>query len=148
MEEEKRRAASEETDKLKNAWATYQRLMDKVFKEKNGRNMEVYVDDMIVKSCEVENNVKDLEEVFARVRKYDIRLNPKKCVFGVRGGKFLGFVLTSKGIKANIDKCEEVLKMISLTNLTEVQRLVGRLARFLLVLAKKTKPIINLLRKA
>jgi len=54
---------------LKNARATYQRLMDKVFKEKIGRNMEVYVDDMIVKSYEVEEHVKDLEEVFARVRK-------------------------------------------------------------------------------
>jgi len=73
---------------LKNVGATYQRLMDKVFREQIGKNMEVYVDDMIVKSCEVQRHVKDLEEVFARIRKYNIHLNPDKCVFGVRGGKF------------------------------------------------------------
>ena len=73
---------------LKNAGATYPRLMDKVFKEQTGKNMEVYVDDMIVKSCEVQRHVEDLEEVFARIRKYNIRLNPEKCVFSVRGESF------------------------------------------------------------
>ena len=114
--------------RLKNAWATYQRLMNKVFKEQIERNMEVYVDDMIVKSCEVNEHAKDLEEVFAKVRKYDIRLNPEKCVFGVRGGNFLGFMLTNRGIEANLDKCEAILKkMRSSTNLKEVHRLIGRL---------------------
>ena len=73
---------------LKIVGATYQRLMHKVFREQIGKNMEVYVDDMIVKSCEVQQHVKDLEEVFARIRKYNIRLNPEKCVFNVRGGNF------------------------------------------------------------
>jgi len=73
---------------LQNVGATYQRLMDKVFKEQIGKNMEVYVDDMIVKSYEVQRHVKDLEEIFARIRKYNIRLNPEKCVFGVRGESF------------------------------------------------------------
>ena len=81
---------------LKNAGATYQRLMDKVFKKQIGKNMEVYVDDMIVKSREVEKHLEDLEEVFALIRKYNIRLNPEKCVFGVRGGKILGFMLTNR----------------------------------------------------
>jgi len=80
----------------------------------------VYVADMIVKSFEVESHVKDLEEVFARVRKYDIRLNPEKFVFGVRGGKFLGFMLTNRGIEANPDKCETILIMRSPTNLKQV----------------------------
>jgi len=77
-------------------------------------------------------------------------LNPEKCVFGVRGGKFLGFMLTSKGIKANPDKCEAIMKMRSPTNLKEVQRLVGKLnalARFLPILAEKIKPIVKLLKK-
>jgi len=112
---------------LKNAGATYQRLMDKVFKEQIGKNMEVYVDDMIVKSGEVHKHLEDLEEVFARIRKYNIRLNIEKCVFGVRGGNFLGFMLTNKGIEANPDKCEAIMKMRSLINLKEVQRLVGKL---------------------
>ena len=77
----------------------------------------MYVDDMIVNSCEVKIHVKDLKEVFARVRKYDIRLNPEKCVFGVRGGKFLGFTLTNRGIEANPNKCEAILKMRSPNNL-------------------------------
>jgi len=61
---------------LKNVGATYQRLMDKVFKEQIGKNMEVYVDDMVVKSGELQKHLEDLEEVFARIRKYNIRLNP------------------------------------------------------------------------
>ena len=102
---------------LKNARATYQRLMDKVFREQIGKNMDVYVDDMIVKSCEVQQHVEDLEEVFARIRKYNIRLNPEKCVYGVRRGKFLGFMLTNRGIEANPDKCEAIMKMRSPANL-------------------------------
>jgi len=135
---------------MKNAGATYQRLMDKVFKEQIGRNMEVYDDDMIVKSCMVEEHVKDIEEVFARIRKYNIRLNPEKCVFGVRGGKFVGFMLTNRCIEANPNKCETITKMRSPTNLKEVQRLIGRLnalARFLSILAKRTKPVVKLLKK-
>ena len=102
---------------LKNAGATHQRLMNKVFKEQIGRNMEVYVDDMIVKSCVVDEHLKDLEEVFVKIRKYNLRLNPEKCVFGVRGGKLLGFMLTNRGIEANLDKCEAILNMRSPTNL-------------------------------
>jgi len=78
-------------------------------------------------------------------------LNLEKCVFGVRGGKFLGFMLTNKGIEANPDKCEAILNMRSPTNLKEVQRLIGRLnalARFFPILVEGSKPIIKLLRKA
>jgi len=69
----------------------------------------------------------------------------------VRGGKFLGFMLTNRGIEANSDKCEAIMKMRSPTNLKEVQRLVGKLnalARILLILAERTKPIVKLLKKA
>ena len=68
-------------------------------------------------------------------------MNPEKCVFGVRGGKFLGFMLTNRGIEANPDKCEAIMKMRSPANLKEVQRLVGKLnslARFLLILTERT----------
>jgi len=72
----------------------------------------------------VDEHVKDLEEVFAKIRKYDLRLNPGKCVFGMRGGKILGFMLTNRGIEANPDKFEAILNMRSPTNLKVVQRLV------------------------
>nr|KYP58025.1 Transposon Ty3-I Gag-Pol polyprotein [Cajanus cajan] len=86
---------------LKNAGATYQRLMDMVFHQQIGRNMEVYVDDMVVKTISVEAHAADLAEVFSQIRKHNMRLNPEKCVFGVQGGKFLGFMITNKGIEAN-----------------------------------------------
>ncbi|KAL0440483.1 UNVERIFIED_CONTAM: hypothetical protein Slati_2531300 [Sesamum latifolium] len=66
---------------LKNAGATYQRLVDKIFRPRLGRNMEVYVDDMLVKSKEARNHVEDLEETFAVLRKYRLKLNPRKCAF-------------------------------------------------------------------
>nr|KYP46154.1 Uncharacterized protein K02A2.6 [Cajanus cajan] len=80
---------------LKNVGATYQRLMDKVFSEQIGRNLEVYVDDMVIKTKSIEEHVKDLEEIFKQIKKHNMRLNPEKCVFGVHGGKFLGFMITS-----------------------------------------------------
>ena len=89
---------------IKNAGATYQRLMDRIFKEQIGHNIEVYVDNMIVMSKNPEQHAKDLFEVFGRLCDFDMKLNPKKCVFGVEGGKFLEFLLTSLGIEANPNK--------------------------------------------
>ncbi|KAL0412079.1 UNVERIFIED_CONTAM: hypothetical protein Slati_3797600 [Sesamum latifolium] len=79
---------------LKNASATYQRLVDKIFRPQIGRNIEVYVDDMLVKSKKAEEHVKDLEETFLVLRKYKLKFNPAKCAFGVQGGRFLGFMTT------------------------------------------------------
>ncbi|XP_057418260.1 uncharacterized protein LOC130712443 [Lotus japonicus] len=113
---------------LKNAGATYQRLMDKVFVNQVGRNMEVYVDDMIVKTAKGCAHHEDLAEAFAQIRKYNMRLNPEKCSFGILGGKFLGFLVTSRGIEVNPDKCKAIVNMKSPSNIREVQRLTGRLA--------------------
>ncbi|XP_020233796.1 uncharacterized protein LOC109813916 [Cajanus cajan] len=135
---------------LKNAGATYQRLMNKVFRHQLGRSMEVYVDDMVVKSHDISNHVADLSEVFQQLRRYDMRLNLEKCVFGVSGGKFLGFMLSARGIEANPDKCMAIVNMVSPQNLKEVQKLAGRLtalSRFLPCLAELAKPIVGLLRK-
>jgi len=135
----------------KNVVATYQRLMDRMFREQIEKTMEVYVNDIIVKSDSVEQHAKDLAKVFQQIRKYDMRLNPEKCVFGVEGGKFLGFMLTSQGIEANPDKCRALETMRSLDNLKEVQRLVGRLtslSRFIPRLADKIRPILKLMKKA
>ncbi|XP_072084489.1 uncharacterized protein [Arachis hypogaea] len=76
--------------------ATYQRLMDKIFAKQIGRNIEVYVDNMVAKTKIGKNHLDDLTEIFGQLRKYNMRLNPEKCAFGVQSGKFLGFMLTSR----------------------------------------------------
>ncbi|KAL0445061.1 UNVERIFIED_CONTAM: hypothetical protein Slati_2228800 [Sesamum latifolium] len=81
---------------LKNAGTTYQRLVDKIFRSQIGRNVEVYVDDMLVKSKKAEDHIADLKETFAVLRKYRLKLNPAKCTFGVQGGRFLGFMTLRK----------------------------------------------------
>nr|KYP36351.1 Retrovirus-related Pol polyprotein from transposon 17.6 [Cajanus cajan] len=108
---------------LKNTGATYQRLMDKVFHQQIGRNMEVYVEDMVVKTTSAIDHATDFAEEFAQVRKHNMRLNPEKCVFGVQGGKFLGFMITSRGIEANPEKCKAIIQMQSPQTVKEVQRL-------------------------
>jgi len=90
---------------LKNGRATYQCLMDKIFRVLIGRCVEVYVDDIAVKFESFNRHVEDLEVVFKALRKANMRLNPEKCTFKVEGGKFLGFMLTHRGIEANPDKC-------------------------------------------
>ena len=119
---------------LKNAGATYQRLMDKIFSHLAGHCVEVYVDDMVVKSPSHHQHAKDLEAVFSTLRQYNLRLNPDKCVFGVHRGKFLSFMLTQRGIEVNPEKCRVIIEMRSPTTVKEVQRLIGRLtavSRFL-----------------
>jgi hypothetical protein len=98
---------------LKNAGATYQRLVNKMFQAQIGRNMEVYVDDMLVKSLTSHNHVADLAEAFDTLRKYHMKLNPQKCSFGVDSGKFLGFMVSQRGIEANPDKVRAILEMPS-----------------------------------
>ena len=105
---------------LENIGLTYQRLMDRVFKQHIERNVEVYKDDMVVKSQTIPQHVADLEEVFGELRKYSMRLNPEKCILGVGGGKFLGFMITYQGIEANLDKCTAILEMCNPTNIQEV----------------------------
>jgi len=73
-------------------------MVNKVFKHQIGKNMEAYVDDMLVKSMTYEQNLRDLEEVFSVLKSYRIKLNPAKCAFAIRGGKILGFLINNKGI--------------------------------------------------
>jgi len=113
---------------LKNAGATYQRLMDKVLAPMLGRNVYAYVDDMVVASTDKAQHVADLEELFVTISKYRLKLNPEKYVFGVEAGRFLGFMLTERGIEANPNKCTAIIAMRSLTSVKEVQQLTGRMA--------------------
>jgi len=136
---------------LKNAGATYQWLMDKVFSHLMRQCVEVYVDDMVVKSPSHHQHMRDLSAVFSALQQYNLRLNPNKCVFGVDRGKFLGFMLTQRGIEANPEKCKAIIEMRSPTNIKEVQRLIGRLtaiSHFLPKLVEQTQPIIQLFKKS
>jgi len=112
---------------LKNAVATFQRSMDTIFAKQIGRNLEVYIDDLVVKKKEEGSHTEDLREILQHVREYNMPLNPAKCTFGVQAGKFLGFLLTRRGIKANPDKCQAIINMRSPANIKEVQQLTGRL---------------------
>lgn len=89
---------------LKNTCATYWRLVNKIFKQQIGRNVEVYIDDMLVKFAKVNNHIQDLQEMFNVLWWYQMKLNPQKCIFGVESGIFLGFMVTHKGIEANLEK--------------------------------------------
>jgi hypothetical protein len=136
---------------LKNAGATFQRLMNKMFREQIGRNMEVYVDDILVKSILPIDHVGDLQEAFRVLKKYRMKLNPAKCTFGVSSGKFLGFMVSSQGIEANPKKVGAVLDMQSPKNTNQVQKLTGKIAalnRFISRSIDKCLPFFSVLKKA
>jgi len=114
------------------------------------RNVEAYVDDMVVTSISNSNHAQDLQELFNTINKFQLRLNPEKCVFGVKAGKFLSFMLTERGIEANPDKCSAIINMVSPRSVKEVQRLTGRmtsLSRFLSRSGDRGRPYFQCLRK-
>ena len=134
---------------LKNAGATYQRLVNRMFRAQQGRNMEVYIDDMLVKSKTSRKHADDLAEAFVVIRKYGMKLNPKKCTFGVASGKFLGFIVSFRGIEANPDKIKALIVMASPRKHKDVQILTGRIAalsRFVSKATDKCIPFFNVLR--
>ncbi|CAJ2663960.1 unnamed protein product [Trifolium pratense] len=135
---------------LKNAGATYQRMMNKVFRGQIGDMLEVYMDDMIVKSPEELDHVVHLRKVFEQARKYNMRFNPEKCTFGVRAGKFLGFYLTERGIEANPDKCRAFAELPTPNDKKSIQTLNGMLtslSRFVSKSAQHALPFFKLLKK-
>ena len=101
---------------LKNAGATYQRLVNKMFQKEIRVSMEVYVDDMLVQSKKAKFHITHLAEAFQVLRNYNMKLNPTKCAFGVSVGKFLGFIVNSRGIEPNLDKIKAVLNMLPQTS--------------------------------
>src|SRR4051812_22428261 len=135
---------------LKNAGATYQRMMQACLKEQIGRNAQVYVDDIVIKTYKADTLLDDLRETFASLNKYRIKLNPKKCAFGVPAGKLLGYIVSARGIKANPEKVQAIAKMQEPTDIKGVQQLTGRLTalrRFISRLGKRTLPFYQLLKK-
>ncbi|KAG7588706.1 Ribonuclease H-like superfamily [Arabidopsis suecica] len=99
--------------------ATYQRLVNKMFHEHLGKTMEVYIDDMLVKSLKKEDHIKHLEECFEILNQYQMKLNPAKCTFGVPSGEFLGYIVTKRGIEANPNQINAFLNMPSPKNFKE-----------------------------
>ena len=110
---------------LKNAGAIYQRCMQACLGEQIGRNIEVYIDDIVVKTRNAATLIDDLRETFDNLDRYKIKLNPKKCFFGVPGGQELGYFISARGIEANPLKIKVVLDMEPPKSLQQVQQLVG-----------------------
>ena len=114
-----------------------------------GRNVEAYLDDIVVKIQLEANYVADLQETFNSLWAAVVWLNPEKCVFGARGGKMLGYLVSRRGIEANLGKIHAITEMSPPANPKEVQRLVGRLAalsRFLAKSAEHNLPFFKMLR--
>ena len=137
--------------RLKNARATYQRLVNKMFSKQIGRNMEVYVDDMLVKRKEELAHLDDLKETFTTLRQYQMKLNPSKCIFGVASGKFLGFLVSQRGIEVNSEKVQAIINMASPKTVKEFQKLTGKIAtlnRFVSRTTDKCLPFFKTLKQA
>ncbi|GJR00631.1 reverse transcriptase domain-containing protein [Tanacetum coccineum] len=135
---------------LKNAGATYQRLVDRAFKKQIGRNLEVYVDDLVIKSRTEGEIIRDIAETFKTLRQINMKLNPKKCTFGMQEGMFLGYKVNADGLKVCPDKADAVLSLPYPRCLKDVQKLNGKLAilnRFLSKSAEKSLPFFKTLKK-
>ncbi|GKE68702.1 reverse transcriptase domain-containing protein [Tanacetum coccineum] len=136
---------------LKNARATYQRLVDKAFQRQIGRNMEVYVDDLVIKIRTEEEIIRDIAETFKTLRQINMKLNPKICTFEMQEGMFLGYKVNTDGLKVCPDKADAVLILPSPGCLKDVQKLNGKLAslnRFLSKSAEKSLPFFKTLKKS
>ena len=135
---------------MKNAGATYQILVNYMFSHQIGRNVEVYVENMLVKCKDEANHLNDLKETFNTLRKYNMKLNPAKCVFAVASRKFLRFMVSQQSIEANLDKVKAIIKVQSPKTVKEVQTLTGKvetLNRFISMATNKCMPFFKVLKK-
>lgn len=135
---------------LKNAGSTYQRMMTRMFKPQLGKNIEIYIDDMVVKSRVVSEHLGDLGSTFGILRKHKLRLNASKYSFGVGSGKFLGCMVTHRGIKVNPDQIKAINDLKPPQNAKEVQKLTGMIAalnRFISKSADRCRPFYLLINK-
>jgi hypothetical protein len=136
---------------LKNVRGSYNRMTSKVLSSRIGKNVLTYVDDIIVKSTRQQNHIADLQETFANFRKAGLKLNLEKCVFGVKMRKFLGCLVSTKGIEANPIKIEAILRMEPPKTRKGAQRLTIRLAslnRFIFRSIERNLPFFEVLKSA
>jgi hypothetical protein len=136
---------------LKNAGATYQRMMQNCLRNQIGRNITVYIDDVVITTRKEEYLISDLQETFDNLNRYKLKLNPRKCSFGVSAGQLLGFLESARGIEANLEKIQAILIMGKPAKLHDVQKLTGcmaALSRFVARLGEKALPFYTLMKKS
>ena len=135
---------------LKNAGSTYQRMMTRMSEPQLGKNIEIYADDMVVKSKVVSEHLGDLGSTFNVLKKHKLRLNASKCYFGVGSGKFLGYMVTYRGIEVNPDQIRVINDLKPPRNAKEVQkltRMIVALNRFISRSANKCRSFYLLINK-
>jgi hypothetical protein len=113
------------SSRLKNAGATYQRAIQMCFADQLHRNVEPYVDNVVIKTRNPDGLIVDLEETFSSLRRFRWKLNPTKCVFRVASGKLLGFIISNRGIEANPVKISAITDMGAPATIKDVQKLTG-----------------------
>ena len=135
---------------LKNTGTTYQRAIQTCLAEHGGKSVEAYVDDVVIKIKNADDFIDDLQHVFDSLRKYRWKLNPDKCVFGVPVGKLLSFIVSNRGIEANPEKIDAILRMEPPVSQKKVQKLTGcmvALSQFISRLGERGMPFFKLLKK-
>jgi hypothetical protein len=136
---------------LKNAGATYRRMMQNCLGSQIGHNIQVYIDDVVITTRKEKSLISDLKETFDNHNRYKLKLNRTKCSFGVSTGQFLGFLVLARGIEANPEKIQAILTMEKLAKLHDVQKLavrVAALSRFVARLGEKALPFYALMKKS
>ena len=135
---------------LKNAGATYQRAMNYIYHDLIGRLVEVYIDDVVVKSTSAGGHLDDLRQVLERTRRFGLKMNPKKCAFGVTAGQFLGFLIHERGIEIGLKSQAAVKAMVPPKNKKELQQLIGVInfvRRFVSNLSGRMEPFMGLVKR-
>ncbi|KAL0440414.1 UNVERIFIED_CONTAM: Transposon Tf2-12 polyprotein [Sesamum latifolium] len=135
---------------LKNADATYRRAMQRIFDDMLHKNVECYVDDLVVKSKKREDHLHDLRKVFEHLRRYKLKMNPSKSAFGVTSEKFLRFIVCQRGIEIEQAKINAILRMPEPQNIHELRSLEEKLAylrRFISNIASRCQPFRRLMKK-
>jgi hypothetical protein len=134
---------------LKNAGATYQRAMNYILHDLIRKLVEIYIDDIVVKSVSVEGHLGDLRQVLERTRRFRLRMTPKKCSFGVSASQFLGFLVHERGIEIGFKSQEAVRTMVPPTTKRELQQLIGKInfvRRFISNLSRWIEPFMELVK--
>jgi hypothetical protein len=136
---------------LKSVGSTFAREVQIGFEPQLHRNIEAYMDDIVLKTKDRSTLIQDLEETFANLRKINLKLNPEKCMFGVPSGKILGFFVSHRGIEANPDKIKAIDQLQAPKTVKDVRRLTGcvaTLSRFISKSAERALPFFKVLKKA
>jgi hypothetical protein len=134
---------------LKNAGATYQRAMNYIFHDLINKLVEIYIDDVAVKSASVDGHLGDIRQVLERTRRFGLKMNPKKCALGVSAGQFLGFLVHERGIEISLKSQEAINTMVPPTTKKELQQLIGKIdfvRRFISNLSGRIEPFMELVK--